>query len=189
MTPSGPKDSDLGAKTAFFARGRGQASGFWTGEMAAVDHDNEMMLKIPCRPEYIRTVRLAVAEFAQSLNMPRAVIEEIEIAASEAVANVIRHAYNGVPHPAQVCIKCSEGKSGMVVEIVDKGQGFAAPAANVVPEVDPDREGGLGIILIKSFMDRVRYTSKPGIGTRLRMTRRTPRDDARRTGKNGLRIM
>jgi anti-sigma regulatory factor (Ser/Thr protein kinase) len=157
--------------------------------MAAADHEYEMLLKIPCRAEYVRTVRLAVAQFAQSLNMPRAVIDEIEIAASEAVANVIRHAYKGEPRPAQVRIKCSQGKSGMVVEIVDRGCGFAPPPGNVTPEVDPDREGGLGIILIKSFMDRVCYTSKPGAGTKLRMTRRNPGEGPRRSGRNGLRAV
>jgi anti-sigma regulatory factor (Ser/Thr protein kinase) len=153
-------------------------------DMVTPEQDNEIVLKIPCRPEYVRTVRLAVAEFAHALKMPNPVIEEIEIAASEAVANVIRHAYEGHPRNAQVRIKCSQGKTGMVVEIVDKGCGFDAPACNVIPEADPDREGGLGIILIKSFMDRVRYTSKPGSGTRLRMMRRTPSDTPGRP-KNG----
>jgi anti-sigma regulatory factor (Ser/Thr protein kinase) len=142
--------------------------------MVPAEPDNEIVLKIPCRPEYVRTVRMAVADFAKSLDMPPSVVEEIETAASEAVANVIRHAYEGQPRHARVRIRCAQGKSGMVVEIVDKGRGFEAPAHNVIPEVDLNREGGLGIILMKNFMDRVRFTSKPGAGTKLRMTRHTP---------------
>lgn len=130
-------------------------------------------IKVPCKPEYVRTVRRAVAEFAESMNMPRSAVEEVEVAASEAVANIIRHAYVGLDRLPPVRVKCSHGKCGLMVEVSDKGRGFDAPPGGVIPEVDFDREGGLGIILIKSLMDRVYYSSKPDVGTRIRMTKST----------------
>ena len=133
--------------------------------------EDQIEIKVPCKPEYVRTVRRAVADFAESVNMPKSAIEAIEIAASEAVANIVRHAYGDSRKPLPVRVKCMQRENGLMLEIVDRGCGFAAPARNVIPDVDPDREGGLGIILIKSLMDRVHYVSKPDEGTRIRMTK------------------
>lgn len=130
-------------------------------------------MRVPCKPEYVRTIRRTVAEFAESIHMPHSAVEEVEIATSEAMANVIRHAYRGWEVTPPVRVRCERCNGSLTVEIVDRGCGFDAPPRGVIPEVDPDREGGLGIILIKSFMDRVHYSSKPGTGTRIRMTKHT----------------
>jgi len=130
-------------------------------------------IKVPCKPEYVRTVRRTIADFAESNNMPRSAVEEVEIAASEAVANVVRHAYAGyVDKIPLVRVKCSHRRGRLTVEIVDRGRGFEAPPNGVVPEVDFSRDGGLGIILIKGLMDRVNYISRPSGGTKIKMTKR-----------------
>lgn len=130
-------------------------------------------IKVPCKPEYVRTVRRTIADFAESINMSRSDVEEVEIAASEAVANVVRHAYSGAACKAPpVRVKCSHKGGRLTVEIIDRGCGFAAPPDDVIPEVDLNRDGGLGIILIKCLMDRVNYVSNPSGGTRIRMTKR-----------------
>lgn len=139
-------------------------------EQAAID---AIEIRVPCKPEYVRTVRRTIAEFAESFDMPRSAVEEVEIAASEAVANVIRHAYPDLDCKIPpMRIKCSHKYGGLTVEIIDKGRGFNAPASGVIPEVDLSRDGGLGIILIKCLMDKVSYVSKPSEGTRIRMTKR-----------------
>jgi len=132
---------------------------------------DEIEIKVPCKAEYVRTVRKAIAEFAASINMPEGSVEDIEVAASEAVANVIRHAYGGSDNLPRVKVKCTRLKAGLLIEVADKGRGFDAPPANVIPEVDFDRDGGLGIILIKRLMDRVCLVSKPEAGTTIRMTK------------------
>lgn len=130
-------------------------------------------IEVPCKPEYVRTVRRTIAEFAESMDMPRSDAEQVELAASEAVANVVRHAYSnpGCKLPP-VRVKCSHRRGKLTVEIIDKGCGFDAPPADVIPEVDLSRDGGLGIILIKCLMDKVNYVSVPSGGTRIRMTKR-----------------
>jgi anti-sigma regulatory factor (Ser/Thr protein kinase) len=128
---------------------------------------------IPCKPEFVGAVRRAIAEFASLLDIPISDVEEIEIAASEAVSNVIRHAYTNITNVPPLRIKCAHRLNGFTVEVIDKGCGFNAPSRDEIPQVDLDREGGLGIILIKSFMDRVHFISKPGRGTRIRMVKRS----------------
>lgn len=132
---------------------------------------DEIEIKVPCKPEYVRTIRRTVAEFAESFNMPRSAVEELEIAASEAMANIIRHAYVGMEKAPPVRVKCCHRGGGFTIEITDKGRGFNAPPDSVIPDVDFNREGGLGIILIKSLMDKVSFISRPDEGTRIRMTK------------------
>lgn len=130
-------------------------------------------IRVPCKPEYVRTVRRTIADFAESVDMPRSDVEEVEIAASEAVANIVRHAYKGLNCKIPpVRVKCSHAQGRLTVEVIDRGCGFNAPPTGVVPEVDMSRDGGLGIILIKGLMDRVKYVSKPSGGTRIRMSKR-----------------
>ncbi len=133
-------------------------------------------IRVPCKPEYVRTIRRTIADFGESVDMPRPDVEEVEIAASEAMANIVRHAYpdlNGSTPPVRV--KCSHDQGKLTLEISDRGCGFEPPPAGVIPDVDLNRDGGLGIILIKCLMDRVNYASKPNGGTRIRMTKRAHR--------------
>ena len=64
-------------------------------EVEPEQKQDQIEIKVPCRPEFVRTVRRAVADFAESLDVPESMIAEIEVAASEAVTNVVRHAYSG----------------------------------------------------------------------------------------------
>jgi len=134
--------------------------------------DDAIEIRVPCKPEYVRTVRRTIADFAKSINMPRAAVEEVEIAASEAVANIVRHAYTDTNCKIPpVRVKCFHTGDSLTVEVIDKGRGFAAPPTGVIPEIDMNRDGGMGIILMKLLMDNVNYTSRPSGGTRIRMTK------------------
>ena len=143
------------------------STGDWRGD--------ELEMRVPCKAQYVGTIRRAVSEFAAFHNMTSADVEEMEIAASEAVSNVVRHAYSGKICLPPVQVRCLHSKGAITVEISDDGQGFTAPADNIIPKVDFEREGGLGIILIKMLMDRVKLVSKPNEGTTLSMTKRMHR--------------
>ncbi len=148
------------------------------------EKQDQIEIRVPCRPEFVRTVRRAVADFAESVDVPESVIAEIEVAASEAVTNIVRHAYGDGRGVQPVRVKCRRRADGVIVEVIDKGRGFAAPPDGVVPDVDLERDGGFGIVLIKTLMDRVNYVSRPDEGTRIRMTKRAKKalDDAARRG-------
>jgi serine/threonine-protein kinase RsbW len=136
---------------------------------------DELEIQVPCKAQYVRTIRRTVAEFAQFHHMTSADVEEMEIAASEAVSNVVRHAYSDRICLPPVRVRCLHSKGAITVEVSDDGRGFCAPPGNTIPQIDLDREGGLGIILIKTLMDRVRLVSKPNEGTKLSMTKRMRR--------------
>ena len=142
-------------------------------KMARVCHvlDN-VELRVPCKPEYVRTVRTLVAEVAESVSLAPEAIEEVKVATSEAVANIVRHAYVDTDQsPEPVVIRCERSPGKLTIEIIDRGVGFKVPAAGAVPVPDIAREGGLGIILIRNLMDSVNYWSQPNLGTRIKMTK------------------
>lgn len=141
--------------------------------------DSQIELKFPCKPEFVRTIRRAVADFAESFNVPESVIAEIEVAASEAVTNVIRHAYSAGNHKAPVFVRCCKTKTDFTVEVIDNGHGFSVPPKNLIPDVDIERDGGYGIVLMRNLMDSVNYDSGPNEGTHIRMTKRARRAIAR----------
>jgi serine/threonine-protein kinase RsbW len=143
-----------------------------------IDTDN-VELKVPCKPEYVRTVRALIEDLADAVPLSPQAIEEVKVAASEAVANIVRHAYHGSVATEPVLVRCSTGCGMLTVEIIDRGVGFKVPAAGVVPQPDTSKEGGLGIILIRSLMDKVDYWSQPNLGTRIKMTKHGWRGDGK----------
>ena len=138
----------------------------------AQSQDSQIEMRFPCKPEFVRTIRRAVVDFAESFNAPESVVAEIEVAASEAVTNVIRHAYSAGKRKSPVLVRCRRTRFDFTVEVIDNGNGFKVPPDDFVPEVDIERDGGFGIVLIRNLMDTVKYESEPNVGTHIRMTKR-----------------
>jgi serine/threonine-protein kinase RsbW len=132
-----------------------------------------MELSVPSRAEYIAVVRLVVASLASARrNLAHDRIDDLKLAVSEACTNAIEANMSaGGDHPVRV--SCREAAERMEVCISDSGPGFDPDLLPEHPPVtDPDRlnfERGLGIPLIRSLVDDVRFESSPE-GTTVRMT-------------------
>ena len=87
-------------------------------------------------------------------------LDATAIALTEAVTNVVRHAYrNGDAGSFEVEIAMQE--TGIAVTVSDEGCGFLP---------NPDSEGiGMGLPLMHGLSDRVDIDGKPGCGTIVRM--------------------
>lgn len=144
---------------------------------------DDIELIVPCKPEYVRTVRAIIEDLADSVPLSREAIEEVKVAASEAVANIVRHAYDASTEPEPVVVKCSVASGKLIVEIIDRGVGFKVPADGPAPKPDISKEGGMGILLIRNLMDKVDYWSQPNLGTRIKMTKLGWTNKAGRNGK------
>jgi len=128
---------------------------------------DRVQLIIPCKPEYVRSVRELAATIAEAVPLGPASIEDLKIAVSEAVSNVVRHAYRGDCGAMLIDVVVTRGPKEIVVEVSDQGVGFEPPDGPFAPDLS--KEGGLGILLMKKLMDGVVYWSQPGKGTRIRM--------------------
>ena len=89
----------------------------------------------------------------------------IEIALTEAVNNVVEHAYAATKQ-GQVTVTCSVSEAVVTLSIQDTGP-FFDPNAHTVdsaPDLDVGRhdlpEGGFGWLLIRQLADRMTYARK-----------------------------
>ena len=88
--------------------------------------------------------------------------DEVVSAFGEAFNNIAIHGYRGRP-PGEVEIEIEPGKNGIRIELRDFGASCAFDDAPM-PDLDALPESGLGIFIIKSFVDEVTYKAgKPNI--------------------------
>lgn len=94
--------------------------------------------------------------------------DQVISAFSEAFNNAALHSYRGRPL-GDVEIEMNVGKEGITIRMLDFGNSF--DFSNVPePDLDALPESGLGLFIIKSFMDEVTY--QPGAPNVLSMTKR-----------------
>ena len=125
----------------------------------------------PSRSENVGLCRIAAATFAANLGFALGEIEEIKVAVSEAVSNVVVHAYPGAE--GLVVLRCEETEEGLLVLVRDEGIGIAdvAKAREASYSTDPERMG-LGFVFMESFSDGFEVESSPRHGTRIAMRKR-----------------
>src|ERR671916_50198 len=67
---------------------------------------SDVRLTLPARPENVAVVRHVLGAFAEALQLPDPVIEDMRLAVTEACTNVVRHAYaDGEPGPVEILIR------------------------------------------------------------------------------------
>jgi serine/threonine-protein kinase RsbW len=109
-------------------------------------------------------IRDFVYNAATGIGFPSDVIDNIILAVDEACTNIIKHAYKSYPE-GEITVKLRYADKKFTIVIMDHGVPFKP---ETVP--DPDlqtyyrqhRVGGLGMYLMKSLMDEVKYVSVPG---------------------------
>ena len=82
---------------------------------------SDVRLTLPARPENVAVVRHVLGAFAEALQLPDPVIEDMRLAVTEACTNVVRHAYaDGEPGPVEILIR-PDG-DGLQVVVSDRGR-------------------------------------------------------------------
>lgn len=131
---------------------------------------DEIKLSIPNKPEYVSVARLTVSAIANRMGFDIEEIEDIKVALAEACTNAITHGINDYDN-FQVSFMIDEDK--LTVSVCDSGRGCAVkeiknPDFN---HLNNEKEGGLGIFIIRSLMDNVEITSDLVSGTTITMTK------------------
>lgn len=118
-----------------------------------------LSLALPARLENLRTFVEAARGAAAKAGLPGDRILKLEIALEEALVNIMRYAYeDDIGEIRIVCRSCVQRL--FVTEIIDDGNPFnatAAPPPDLTTNLDERRIGGLGIHLMKAFVDEVSY--------------------------------
>jgi serine/threonine-protein kinase RsbW len=127
-----------------------------------------LTLQLQSNPEALCLVRATMQRVTEILRFPEADSRAVVRSVDEALANVIRHAYQGrVGLPIEVaCRKLRGGKDSATargIEILLKDSGVAPnPRRLEGRPLEEIRPGGLGLHFMKQSMDVVEFSRRNG---------------------------
>ena len=131
------------------------------GEEEHESGGSDVRLTLPARPENVAVVRHVLGAFAEALQLPDPVIEDMRLAVTEACTNVVRHAYaDGDPGAVEILIR-PDGRT-LQVTVTDQGRGLGPSNDSAGP--------GLGLPLIAALSHTFEIEQVPDSGSRLRMS-------------------
>jgi serine/threonine-protein kinase RsbW len=132
-----------------------------------------MMLELQATPEEVMRAVEALQEFGRSNQVPDQTLFGLALALEECGSNIVNHSLKADPHKKfQVIMEHTE--TGLTLELRDPGPEFDPTKVVVVqtPESDDERPpGGWGILLVRRYMDEIRYHRENGENV-LRLTKR-----------------
>ena len=138
--------------------------------------ESGIWLKVPRDTFFLGLVRSFVGDLAKRCGFDSKRSAMIEMAVDEACSNVIRHgADDGVAISEQsheMNLRIDIRPDRISVTLIDNGRRFPFEEyrkENLENALDKMQVGGLGIYLIKNFMDEVIYFHEPGVGNVLTM--------------------
>jgi serine/threonine-protein kinase RsbW len=121
---------------------------------------------IPGKPEYVRTVRLAISSLAGSAGFDIEAVEDIMMAVSEACSNIVCHGVGA--RDASYEVSCEMFGDRIVIRVENPPKSYDGNAYKGFGPVS-FREGGLCLNIIRALMDEVDVLSDAGSGTRIQM--------------------
>ena len=126
---------------------------------------DHLAVTLPSDPKYLPLVRALVDQGAEMVGFDTETRHNIVLAVTEAMTNVIRHAYQDA-WDRRIDLVLQNDESRFHLEIIDYGE-FISPDQIASRPLDEVRPGGLGVHLIKSTMDAVEYKKNAHGGTTL----------------------
>jgi stage II sporulation protein AB (anti-sigma F factor) len=138
-----------------------------------MDIINEMRLVMDSRSINEGFSRVAVSAFIASADPNIEELTDIKTAVSEAVTNAIVHGYREKNGKIYITVSIFENNT-IRIKIRDKGVGIADIEKAMEPlfTTAGEERAGLGFAVMESFMDKVRVSSKPDMGTIVTMEKR-----------------
>ena len=141
-----------------------------------------IFLKIPSDKFYLGLVRKVIVDFAEKVGFDPIETSKIEMAVDEACANVIDHAYKNDEHVSfynqrdDIHIRIDVDEKKIIINILDKGKHFDLnDQLQKIPELDAHLNNmninGLGLYVIKNFMDDVKFNRTDDGFNKLSMTK------------------
>jgi anti-sigma regulatory factor (Ser/Thr protein kinase) len=115
----------------------------------------------------------ALEEFAAEHDLPAKAVQAADLALEEHVTNVLNHGYTDTA-PHEICVRLSCIDRLFAIEVKDDGRPFnplEQPEVDTTIPLEERPMGGLGIHLMRKFMDSLEYR-RVGEHNLLRMTKR-----------------
>ena len=132
-------------------------------------HGNRVLCSVPSHPKFLPLVRSVVTQGSVLAGFDEDLTHRIVLAVTEAMTNVIRHAY-GNRTDRRIDLELGVEPERLRIDLIDYGT-FVDPKVICSRPLEDVRPGGLGVHLIKSTMDHVEYLENDHGGTTLRMVK------------------
>lgn len=133
-----------------------------------------IVLNLTSDPPLLSVMRAAVSKVCEIAGFHQMDTSKIILAIDEACSNIIRHAYKGKSgQRIQITCKIKPTKLEFILE--DEGEPADVKKIKSRP-LNEIRPGGLGVYIITSVMDKVKYSDGNEMGNRLFMQKTIPRD-------------
>lgn len=125
---------------------------------------NRSKISVKSRTENLSLIRDFVSSKASDSGLAKEDIENVMLAVDEACTNIIKHAYNSFPD-GEIVIKLEYNSDKLLVTIIDHGSTFdpkGIPDPDLQNYYRNSKVGGLGMYLMKTLMDDVKYITVTG---------------------------
>ena len=128
--------------------------------------------ELPATPSAATQMRRHVLAFATETGVPQELLDDLALGVTEAVTNVITHAYAG-RSPGPVLVRCRAEDDRFVVEVLDEGPGVIAR------DDSPGLGHGLAAIgAVAQTLEVAARTDRPGTVVTMSFGTAEPRSDA-----------
>ncbi|HEX6877206.1 MAG TPA: ATP-binding protein [Nocardioidaceae bacterium] len=130
----------------------------------------EMTVSLPRQSHSVPVIRRLSAQILRAFGVAADSIHDVELAISEACANVIQHAIDSDGY--EVSIELAADRCAITV--LDGGDGF--DARSVQDQRDHDAESGRGLQLMRALVDNLNFVSEPKVGAVVHMVKQLDYD-------------
>jgi anti-sigma regulatory factor (Ser/Thr protein kinase) len=124
----------------------------------------ELNLTIENRIEELRRLAALVEEFGAGENWPPDLVFQVNLVLEEVAINVIYYGHDGGLHEIEIAL--TSELDALTIEVIDDGRAFDPTKDATVPDVTLPMEersvGGLGVYLVRTMMDEMRYRREGG---------------------------
>lgn len=126
-------------------------------------------MKFPAKAEYVGVVRLSSSGIASRMGFTYEDIEDLKIVISEAITNVVEHAYESA-ESGEFTVGFGVYEDRLEIMVADHGGSFNLE--DIKDDIGPYeetesvaslREGGFGLFLINALMDKVEINNNGGV--------------------------
>ncbi len=140
----------------------------------------EMTVALPRQSHSVPVIRRLAAQILRAFGVSADSIHDVELAISEACANVIQHAVDSDGY--EVSFELASDRCAITV--IDRGEGF--DASGVRDQDDVDAESGRGLSLMRALVDNLNFVSEPKIGAVVHMVKQLDYDNSHPFRRSGV---
>ena len=122
-------------------------------------HEGSITIRISADVKEIERLNRLVRQFGELHEIPSRTLYAVNLALDELVTNVVLYGFEN-PAGEEVCVSISTAGAELLASVSDAGREFNplnAPLPDLTASLGDRELGGLGIHLVRSLMDHVRY--------------------------------